>query len=80
MKIIIIYTKNNCPFCDMAKNLINIKNLQYKEVNISNDQNKIDEMIKKAQGRRSVPQIFIDGEHIGGFDDLSEYNNAGKLC
>ena len=79
MKKIIIYTKDNCPFCDMAKNLMNNKNLQYKEVNVSNDQVKIDEMIKKAAGRRSVPQIFIDGDLIGGFDDLSEYNRAGKL-
>lgn len=79
MKKIIIYTKDNCPFCDMAKNLFNNKNLQYKEINVSNDQEKIEEMIQKAQGRRTVPQIFIDEEHIGGFDDLSEYNKNGKL-
>ena len=78
MKEILVYSTQTCPFCDRAKELLASKNLEYKEILIDIDANKRQEMMDKS-GRRTVPQIFIDQHHVGGFDDLSALNQSGDL-
>lgn len=65
-----IYTTQICPFCVRAKALLKSKNVDFLEIDILTDSRIKPQMIKRAQGSRSVPQIFIDNEHIGGCDDL----------
>lgn len=79
MKKVIIYTTNTCPYCNRAKSLLNKKNVNYSEINVENDEALRDEMIAKAGGKRTVPQIFIGDYHVGGCDDLYEYESQGKL-
>jgi|TARA_B100000809_G_scaffold103189_1_gene101857 glutaredoxin 3 len=79
MKNVEIYTGPLCAFCDQAKALLNKKGVAYKEINIASDPNKMDEMIKKTNGMKTIPQIFIDGRHIGGNDRLQALENEGKL-
>ena len=79
MKNVEIYTGPLCVFCDRAKALLNKKGVAYKEINIASDPNKMDEMIKKTNGMKTIPQIFIDGRHIGGNDRLQALENEGKL-
>ncbi len=78
MKKIIIYTTLVCPYCVRAKALLTRKNFTYEEIN-ANDDNIRDEMIKKSGGMRTVPQIFIGDQHIGGCDDLYALEKDGKL-
>ena len=79
MKNVEIYTGPLCAFCDRAKALLNKKRVSYKEINLASDPNKMDEMIKKTNGMRTIPQIFVDGQHIGGNDKLQALENEGKL-
>ena len=79
MKNIEIYTGPLCAFCDKAIALLNKKGVSFKEINLASDPNKMDEMIKKTNGMRTIPQIFIDGHHIGGNDKLQALENEGKL-
>ena len=79
MKIITIYTGPMCNFCDAAKRLFSRNNLKYKEINISSKDGLRDEMIKKANGRRTIPQIFFDEYHIGGYQELRELEKKGEL-
>ena len=74
-----IYTGPLCVFCDRAKALLNKKRVSFREINLASDPNKMDEMIKKTNGMRTVPQIFVDGQHIGGNDKLQALENEGKL-
>jgi glutaredoxin 3 len=74
-----IYTKDWCGYCARAKALLGEKGVAFEEYDITMDAAKRDEMLSRAPGRTSVPQIFIDGQHIGGSDDLSALNRAGKL-
>lgn len=78
-KKVIIYTKSNCPYCVKAKQLMKIKNINVTEIDITNNQALIDEMLLKSSGRKSVPQIFIDDFHVGGCDDLYALNDKGEL-
>ena len=78
MAKIVIYSREICPYCVRAKNLFNKKGVKYSEI-IVDDEKIRDEMIKKANGRMTVPQIFIDNKHIGGFDDLSSLDRKGEL-
>lgn len=78
MKNIEIYSKDWCPFCSKAKSLLQSKQLEYVEVDITSDLEHEQEMITRS-GRRTVPQIFIDGESIGGYDDLANFNATGEL-
>lgn len=73
-----IYTKDWCPYCDRAKALLQSKGLFYKEIDVTEDAGREQEMIERSQ-RRSVPQIFIDGTHVGGSDDLAAINTSGEL-
>ena len=79
MKNVEIYTVPFCAYCDRAKALLNKKGVSFKEINLASDPNKMDEMIKKTNGMRTIPQIFIDGHHIGGNDKLQALENEGKL-
>ena len=79
MKSITIYTGPLCNFCDAAKRLLTRNNVEYKEINIATTDGAMDEMIKKANGRRTVPQIFFDEEHIGGYDDIRALEKENKL-
>jgi glutaredoxin 3 len=74
-----IYTKIFCPYCTRAKKLLDSKGAAYEEHDISLGGPKRQEMIQRANGRTTVPQIFIDGRHVGGSDDLAELDRAGKL-
>lgn len=75
---VVIYTRTVCPYCDQAKALLNRYGVSITEINIDTDPTQAEEMIKKSQ-RRSVPQIFINDEHIGGCDDLYALERAGQL-
>jgi len=79
MKNVEIYTGPLCAFCDFAKALLDRKGVSYQEIFIGDDTNKMEEMIKKSNGMRTVPQIFVDGQHIGGNDKLQALENEGKL-
>jgi len=74
-----IYTKAWCPYCIRAKSLLKGKKHSYSEIDIGRDSKKREEMIQRANGRATVPQIFIDGAHVGGCDELVALDRAGKL-
>jgi len=78
MSHIEIYTKSYCPFCKRAKALLNSKGVTYSEYEVSTDENLQQEM-RSRSGRRTVPQVFIDGQHIGGSDDLLVAEQSGLL-
>jgi glutaredoxin 3 len=74
-----IYTKMFCPYCTRAKRLLGEKGVDYEEHDITLGGSRRDEMLSRANGRHTVPQIFIEGRHIGGSDDLAALEAAGKL-
>lgn len=78
MATIEIYTKQWCPYCAKAKALLKSKGLSYQEVDVTADEARQQEMVQRS-GRRTVPQIFLDGESLGGYDDLANLNAAGEL-
>jgi len=79
MATIEIYTTPICGFCHAAKRLLNAKGASFAEIDVMRDPSKRSEMTQRADGGRTVPQIFIDGRHIGGCDDLYALDRAGKL-
>ena len=79
MKNITMYTGPMCNFCDAAKRLLSRNNLKYEEIDISTKDGLRDEMIKKANGKRTIPQIFFGDEHIGGYVELRTLEKDGKL-
>jgi glutaredoxin 3 len=74
-----VYTKFLCPYCSRAKALLTSKGATYHEIDITMDASRRSEMIDRANGQTTVPQIFIDGTHIGGSDDLVTLDMSGKL-
>jgi glutaredoxin 3 len=78
MPNITIYTTPSCPYCHRAKGLLKRKNASFVEVDVS-DYAKRESMMKRAQGSRTVPQIFIGETHVGGCDDLHALESHGKL-
>ena len=79
MKNITMYTGPLCNFCDAAKRLLSRNNLKYEEIDISTKDGLRDEMIKKANGKRTIPQIFFDDQHIGGYDEVRALEKENKL-
>ena len=79
MPQITVYSGPNCPFCDRAKMLLKQKGAAFEEFNVRADEARLAEMMQKSGGKRTIPQIFIGGQHIGGCDDLYALNSAGKL-
>jgi len=74
-----IYTTRWCPFCHMAKALLARKGVSFSEIDVGRDWERREEMVQRANGRTTVPQIFIGAAHVGGCDDLHELESAGKL-
>lgn len=74
-----IYTSPLCGYCHAAKRLLTAKGAGFAETDISRDPELRQAMMRRAGGRRTVPQIFVDDAHIGGFDDLAALDRAGKL-
>ncbi|MGI9510134.1 MAG: glutaredoxin 3 [Geminicoccaceae bacterium] len=74
-----IYTTPLCPFCSRAKRLLDKKNATYTEIDLWKERARRPEMVERANGRTSVPQIFIDGKGIGGSDELAGLDQAGEL-
>lgn len=74
-----IYTWQSCPYCIRAKALLKNKGVEFTEYSVDGDERARSEMSARANGRRSVPQIFIDNAHIGGCDDLHDLDDKGKL-
>lgn len=76
---IVIYSSPFCGYCAAAKRLLQSKGAAFTDIDVMFDPELKREMIERANGRRTVPQIFIDGKHIGGFDDLSALDQRGEL-
>jgi glutaredoxin 3 len=74
-----IYTKTTCPYCWRAKHLLNVKGVEYREIVVDFGGPDKQVMIRRANGRMTVPQIFIDDRHVGGCDDLVALERSGKL-
>jgi glutaredoxin 3 len=74
-----IYSTMFCPYCSRAKSLLSKKGVKFENIDIIEEPDRRAEMIQRANGRTTVPQIFINGEHIGGSDDLAALDRAGKL-
>jgi glutaredoxin 3 len=79
MNKIEIYTKTYCPYCVMAKNLLQSKGLSFTEIQVDHNQEELEKMLNRSGGRKTVPQIFINDVHVGGYDDLSALEAANKL-
>ena len=79
MKKVIIYTSPICNYCSAAKHLLSKKKIRYEEIDIGDDSEKREEMLRKSNGLKTVPQIFIDEKHIGGYVELKALENKGEL-
>ncbi len=79
MKTVEIYTTPTCPYCLAAKRLLTRKGAAFTEIDVSRDPNVRTAMTARAGGRRSVPQIFIGGVHVGGSDDIHALDHEGRL-
>ena len=79
MKNVTVYMGPMCGYCDAAKRLLNKKNIPYKEINVALEEDKMEEMIKKSNGKRTIPQIFIENYYVGGYDELRALEIKGEL-
>ena len=79
MALVTIYTKAWCPYCMAAKDLLTQKGVAFREVEITGKPEVREEMIRRARGRSTVPQIFIGDRHVGGYDDLYALDARGEL-
>ncbi len=79
MKKVRIYTTNYCPYCVRAKELLNRKGIPFEEIDVTQDPVMREKLIALTGGRTTVPQIFIEDMSVGGFDDISALEKAGKL-
>ena len=79
MKNVTIYTGPYCNYCDAAKRLLTRNNVPFKEINVAEVDGAKDEMIMKANGKKTIPQIFFNDEHIGGYDEVRALEKENKL-
>ncbi len=79
MPTVEIYTSPLCGYCNAAKRLLTDKNVSFSEIDVLADPARRKEMVQRANGRRTVPQIFIGATHVGGYDDIAALDRAGKL-
>jgi glutaredoxin 3 len=79
MPNVVMYTTAHCPYCIRARNLLDKKGVEYTDLRVDDDPSLRPEMIEKSGGITSVPQIFIDDFHVGGFDDMAEMDIDGEL-
>ncbi|HTM28486.1 MAG TPA: glutaredoxin 3 [Rhodanobacter sp.] len=80
MSKIEVYSTAVCPYCVAAKNLLKSKGLEWTEVRVDTDPVQRDAMLARSGGRRTVPQIFVNDQHVGGYDDLVAADRSGKLA
>ncbi len=78
MPKVVVYSTNVCPYCVRAKNLLQRKGIEFEELKIDRNRDLMAEMMERSQ-RRTVPQIFIDDFHVGGYDDMAALDSEGKL-
>ena len=78
MPQVVMYTTRICPYCVRAKRLLEMKGVKYEELSLEGNRERMREMLERSR-RRTVPQIFIDDYHVGGYDDLAELDAFGKL-
>lgn len=74
-----IYSSMFCPYCHRAKRLLEAKGVTYEEIDVDAQPQRRREMVERANGSRTVPQIFIDGRHVGGCDDIHALDRKGEL-
>ena len=79
MKKITIYTGPVCNYCDAAKRLLKRNNVSFSEINIAEVDGALNEMLKKTNGKRTIPQIFFDDQHIGGYEEIRALEKDNKL-
>jgi glutaredoxin 3 len=79
MSAVEIYTTSYCPYCHAAKDLLRRKGIEFSEINVTGDAEGRAAMTRRANGRSSVPPVFIAGNHVGGCDDLYALDEAGEL-
>ncbi len=79
MATVEIYTTPFCPYCTRAKRLLNKKGVAFQEIDVWREPARREEMVRRAEGRRTVPQVFIDGHGVGGSDELHALDAAGRL-
>jgi len=79
MKNVIVYMGPRCAFCDAAKRLLIRNNITYNEINVALEEGKREEMLNKSNGRKTIPQIFFNEIHIGGYEELRDLEKKGKL-
>ena len=79
MKNVTVYMGPMCTFCDAAKRLLVRNNIPYKEINIALEEDKMDEMLSKSNGKKTIPQIFFDDHHVGGYEELRTLEKENKL-
>ena len=79
MKPVELYTTPICGYCAAAKRLLKSKGVSYSEINVMSNSQLREEMMARANGRHTVPQIFIGETHVGGYDDMNALERAGKL-
>lgn len=74
-----IYTTPYCPYCMMAKSLLQSKGVEWREIDLMLEPGRWDEMVARSKGRQTVPQIFVNGSSLGGYDDITALDREGKL-
>jgi len=79
MPDVVIYTSKRCIYCNRAKELLESKKVEYREISVDESQEIVEEAVRRSNGMKTVPQIFIDDLHVGGCDDLIELDKKGKL-
>jgi len=77
-KDVVVYSTDYCPFCRAAKDFLTAKKVKFREIDVSDDAAARDKLVEMSGGRTTVPQIFVDGESIGGYDDLVALYRSGK--
>ena len=75
---VLVYTTQTCPYCQRAKNLLHHKGIEFQEIDVSDPEKRM-ALVQRANGRQTVPQIFIKDQHIGGYDDLKALDDRGEL-
>ena len=79
MKNVTVYTGPRCNFCDAAKRLLIRNNISFNEINVAVEEGKRDEMLNKSNGRKTIPQIFFNEFHVGGYEELRSLEKKGEL-
>ena len=79
MKKVLMYSGSPCPYCDHAKALLKSKNIPFEEIDVWKNKDKAKEMLKRTNGARTIPQIFIGDHYVGGNDQLQAANKSGEL-